>query len=132
MDFVDNSIGIGKVLISRREKSNNNEKKSALDIGQNRRGIPSVMIISNEAIQIQKSGSHLFQCQGLTRIALIATLNTQTFFVEAAVTVHSPAYPTFLNCQNVILLCMFTACHTGKFFRHNYTPLRPLSLHLKK
>jgi hypothetical protein len=34
MDFVDNSVGIGKVFISRRERSNNNQKGSALDIGQ--------------------------------------------------------------------------------------------------
>jgi hypothetical protein len=32
MDFVDNYVGIGRVLISRREESNNNEKGSALDI----------------------------------------------------------------------------------------------------
>jgi hypothetical protein len=65
-------------------------------------------------------------------ISLIGALDTQTLVIDAAVTVHPAAYPTFLDRQNVILVSRFTACHAGKIFRHNYTPFRTFSHYFEK
>jgi hypothetical protein len=65
-------------------------------------------------------------------ISLISAFDAQAFFIDAAVTVHSTAYSTFLNRKNVILVSRFTARHAGKILSHNYTPLLSLSWYSKK
>jgi len=65
-------------------------------------------------------------------ICLIGALNTQTFLVEAAVTVPSTTESAFLDQYHIILFRMFAARHTGKFFCHNHTPFRAFDQFLKK
>ena len=56
---------------------------------------------------------------------LFGALNTQTLFVYAPIAVHSPAYSAFVDRQDIVLLMLFAARHTGKFFSHLYTPFSP-------
>jgi hypothetical protein len=91
-------------------------------------------------IQKKKMGKLLFWLKqkgaGLHRpdpqIISVGALDTQTFFIEAAVTVPSTAEPALLNQYHIILFRRFAARYTSKFLCHNHTPFRTLGQFVEK